>query len=217
MSRRNLVCSHLSLLQADRAPGWNEEGSPEYRKYMKTLEFGKVAFPREVVNKLPGASLICKDGIMDDHFALSGKLEVLDKLLTKYKEENSRALLFSYSTKTLDLIQNYVRSVGYSFDRMDGKTANTRRQEIADKFNKDPSIFLLLLSTKAMGVGLNLTVRFSILASTLGCILLLSTCTFQHFLLMQAANRVIIFDVEWNPSWDEQAQGKRKFKTVVQC
>jgi hypothetical protein len=41
---------------------------------------------------------------------------------------------------------------------MDGTTAHSKRQEIADKFNTDPSIFLLLLSTKAMGLGLNLTV-----------------------------------------------------------
>ena len=145
------------MLQAHQTPGSREVGSPEYAKYMKDLEFAKVAFPPEVHSLLPGGSIIRRDGIFDDHFALSGKLKVMDKLLEKYEEDNSRVLLFSYSTKMLDFIQNYVRSRQYVHLRMDGSTPNARRQEIADQFNNDKTIFLLLLSTKAMGLGLNLT------------------------------------------------------------
>jgi SNF2 family DNA or RNA helicase len=152
------LSSHLALLQAHHKSGSSEEGSPEHKTFMKALEFAKVAFPPDIIKQLPGGSLIRKDGIMDDHFSLSGKLKVLDQLLKKYNEDNARVLLFSYSTQTLDLIQNYVRSEGHCFLRMDGTTANAKRQEIADKFSNDPSIFLLLLSTKAMGLGLNLTV-----------------------------------------------------------
>ena len=158
---RNQLSSHIALLQAKQTQGSNEVGSSEHKKYVKALEFAKVAFPPDVVSQLPGGSIIRKDGIMDDHFALSGKLKVLDKLLRQYNDANSRVLLFSYSTQMLDLIQNYVRSKGYRYLRMDGSTASSRRQEIADQFNKDPSIFLLLLSTKAMGLGLNLTVSSS--------------------------------------------------------
>jgi SNF2 family DNA or RNA helicase len=155
---RDKVSNHLALIQARQTPGSNEEGSPEHIAFMKGLEFAKVALPPDVVKHLPGGSHIRRDGIMDKHFGLSGKLEVLDKLLGRFQKENARVLLFSYSTQTLDLIQNYVRSEGHCFLRMDGKTAHSKRQEIADKFNTDPSIFLLLLSTKAMGLGLNLTV-----------------------------------------------------------
>ena len=146
---------------------------------MKSLEFAKVALPH-VVDQIPGNSYIRRDGIMDDHFELSGKLKVLDKLLDTFNKDGSRVLLFSYSTQSLDLIQNYIRSRGHQHLRMDGKTANSLRQEMVDTFNKDPNIFIFLLSTKAMGTGLNLT----------------------------SANKVIIFDVEWNPSNDEQAQDR---------
>lgn len=147
---------------------------------MKNLEFSKVAFPPEVLERMPGKGLIRHDGIMDNHLELSGKLKVLDRLLLAFSEEGARVLLFSYSTQTLDLIQNYLRAQGHSFLRMDGKTNPNQRQDLANKFNRDPTIFVFLLSTKAMGTGLNLT----------------------------SANKVIIFDVEWNPSNDEQAQDR---------
>lgn len=157
---RNKVSSHLALLQPKKTPNYNLEGSPEHIAFMKDHEFAKVALPRDVVAKLPGASLIRKDGIMDSHFSLSGKLKVLDKLLGRFQnEENSKTLIFSYSTQTLDLIQNYVKSKGYTHDRMDGDTNLVKRQHIADNFNSNQDTFLLLLSTKAMGLGLNLTVR----------------------------------------------------------
>ena len=63
---------------------------------------------------------------------------------------------------------------------MDGQTPLSKRQELADEFNRDETIFLFLLSIKATGQGLTLT----------------------------AANRVIMFDVNWNPSWEEQAQDR---------
>jgi SNF2 family DNA or RNA helicase len=157
---RDKVANHLALLQPKKNLATNDIGSPAYTRFMKDLEFAKVAFPPDVVGKLPGTSLVRKDGIMDNHFDLSGKLKVLDSLLEGFqREENNKTLVFSYSTQTLDLIQNYVRSKGLSFLRMDGTTNHTKRQEIADTFNSDPNVFLLLLSTKAMGLGLNLTVR----------------------------------------------------------
>lgn len=64
--------------------------------------------------------------------------------------------------------------------RLDGSTQTKKRQSLIDKFQEDDEIFLFLISTKAGGMGLNLT----------------------------AANKVIIFDVDWNPSLDEQAQDR---------
>jgi hypothetical protein len=170
---------HLALLQAVKSTGSDEVGSPQYVEFAKNLEFAKVALPH-VVDRLPGGSYIRRDGMMDDHFALSGKLKVLDKLLQTFSQDTSKVLLFSYSTQSLDLVQNYLRASGHSYLRMDGTTPNALRQEMADEFNSDPTKFVFLLSTRAMGTGLNLT----------------------------SANKVVIFDVEWNPSNDEQAQDR---------
>eukprot|EP00934_Nitzschia_sp_Nitz4_P000067 Nitzschia sp. Nitz4//scaffold38_size140716//41140//46477//NITZ4_003135-RA/size140716-augustus-gene-0.121-mRNA-1//1//CDS//3329550042//67//frame0 len=174
------LADHLALLQVVRTPGCQEEGSPEHIEMMKELEFAKVALLPEIVEQLPGKSHFRKDGIMDNHFDLSGKLKVLHRLLKNFSNDGSRVLLFSYSTQTLDLIQNYLRASGHSYLRMDGGTPTHLRQSLADQFNSDQSIFVFLLSTKAMGTGLNLT----------------------------SANKVIIFNSEWNPSNDEQAQDR---------
>jgi len=80
----------------------------------------------------------------------------------------------------LDLIQQHVKTRGYSNLRLDGTVPTSSRQPLVDKFQNDDSIFMFLISTKAGGLGLNLT----------------------------AANKVIIFDVNWNPSYDEQAQDR---------
>lgn len=156
LSCRYKLGSHLALLQAAQTPGYQEIGSQDHVTFTKSLEFAKVALD-SVVDQLPGQSYIRRDGIMDDHFALSGKLKVLDKLLDNFSHENAKVLVFSQSTESLDLIQNYLKSKGHSFLRMDGKTQNSLRQDLADKFNNDPTVFVFLLSTKAMGVGLNLT------------------------------------------------------------
>jgi len=79
----------------------------------------------------------------------------------------------------LDIVQHFI-CLHYNYIRMDGSTPSKKRQAFVDEFQRDPRIFLFLLSTKAMGLGLNLT----------------------------AADHVIIFDVEWNPSWDSQAQDR---------
>ena len=108
----------------------------------------------------------------------SGKMEVLAGLLPALEAEGDKVLLYSCSTALLDILEAYVESVGYFYCRLDGTTNTQKRQQIVDKFNNDPSIFLFLISTKAGGLGLNIT----------------------------GANSVIIFDPNWNPSYDLQAQ-----------
>jgi superfamily II DNA or RNA helicase len=124
----------------------------------------------------------CTSGFFfkDDHFSLSGKMQVVDRLMKAIQKEQGRLLLFSQSTQVLDLIQNYVVAEGHTFLRMDGSTSRKKREEYIESFKKNSDIFVFLLSTRAMGIGLNLT----------------------------AANFVIIFDVEWNPSNDAQAQDR---------
>ena len=117
-----------------------------------------MAIPEDVREGL-GIGFVRKEGPMDDHFKLSGKLVQLDRLLNDFFKANSKVLLFAFSTEALDLIENYVKSAGFRYSRMDGSTPANKRQILADEFNADASIFLFLLSTKATGVGLNLTVR----------------------------------------------------------
>lgn len=154
--RRDKIANHVSLVQAHNEG--HEVGSPEYTSHMKELEFAKVALLDDVVKQLPGKSRIRRSGVLDKHFELSGKIKVLDKLLKKFYQEGSRVLLFSHSTQTLDLIQNYIRSKGHTFSRMDGTTPTSKRQELADNFKKDSNCFVFLLSTRAMGLGINLNV-----------------------------------------------------------
>ena len=105
------LSSHLGLLQANKTQEASTPNAPAFMKYQKELEFAKVALTG-VKDKLPGKSYDRSDGIMDDHYSLSGKLKELDKLLKQFYEEGSKVLLFSYSTQTLDLIQNWLRSRG---------------------------------------------------------------------------------------------------------
>ncbi|KAL3912179.1 MAG: hypothetical protein SGILL_006986, partial [Bacillariaceae sp.] len=171
--------NHLGLLQADKSSV--TQGMQAKIKYKKDREFAKVALAG-VVKKLPGGDYDRHESMLNDHFALSGKLETTDRLLTKYQKEGCKVLLFSHSTQTLDLIEDYVKFSRGSMEyvRLDGSINTKNRKERTDRFQSDPSVFLFLLSTKACGLGLNLT----------------------------AANRVILFDQNWNPSWEDQAQDR---------
>ncbi|KAL3112868.1 hypothetical protein niasHT_015574 [Heterodera trifolii] len=108
----------------------------------------------------------------------SGKMVVLRVLLRLWREQNHKVLLFSQSRQMLSIIESFVITEGYSFLRMDGTTPIGSRQTLVEQFNKDPDIFVFLLTTKVGGLGINLT----------------------------GANRVLIFDPDWNPSTDAQAR-----------
>ena len=145
-----------------------ESGSSQHTEALRQLERAKCFIPTHLLSDVPGGYYL-ENSIMDNHFALSGKMAVLDKLLQAINAQQGRVLLFAHSTKTLDLIQSFILSVGkYSYLRMDGQTANAKRKEIADKFRASSETFVFLLSTKAMGLGLNLTqVRTTGLVNTI--------------------------------------------------
>ncbi|XP_022785581.1 SWI/SNF-related matrix-associated actin-dependent regulator of chromatin subfamily A containing DEAD/H box 1-like [Stylophora pistillata] len=110
----------------------------------------------------------------------SGKFEYLDTLLPELKQKNCRLLLFSQFTMMMDIIEVYLSNRSHRYLRLDGKTAVVDRQNLIDEFNGDPDIFVFLLSTKAGGLGINLT----------------------------AANVVILHDVDFNPYNDKQAEDR---------
>lgn len=111
----------------------------------------------------------------------SGKMMLLDKLLSRLKENGSRVLIFSQMTRLLDILEDYMVYTGYEYCRIDGQTATMDRQSQIDEFNEPGSSkFCFLLSTRAGGLGINLA----------------------------TADTVIIFDSDWNPQVDLQAQDR---------
>ncbi|XP_024039562.1 chromatin structure-remodeling complex protein SYD isoform X2 [Citrus clementina] len=112
---------------------------------------------------------------------LCGKLEMLDRLLPKLKATDHRVLFFSTMTRLLDVMEDYLTFKQYRYLRLDGHTSGGDRGALIDKFNQqDSPFFIFLLSIRAGGVGVNL----------------------------QAADTVIIFDTDWNPQVDLQAQAR---------
>ena len=102
----------------------------------------------------------------------SGKLVLLDKLLTRLKATGHRVLIFSQMVKMLDILADYLRLRGFVFQRLDGGMRSQDRQYAMDHFNAPNSPdFCFILSTKAGGLGINLA----------------------------TADTVIIFDSDWNP------------------
>jgi len=110
----------------------------------------------------------------------SGKMVLLDKLLPKLRQEGHKILVFSQMVKMLDLISDYCEFRDFKYERLDGRVRGTERQKAIDRFEREDDSFLFLLSTRAGGVGINLT----------------------------AADICIIFDSDWNPQNDVQAQAR---------
>ncbi|CAH1990511.1 unnamed protein product [Acanthoscelides obtectus] len=110
----------------------------------------------------------------------SGKMIVLDQMLAKLKQKGHKVLIFSTLCMMLDIIEDYLIMRDYKYCRLDGTRSLSDRGENVDAFNSDPSVFVFLLSTRAGGLGLNLT----------------------------AADTVIFFDRDWNPQVDIQAQDR---------
>ncbi|KAG1712992.1 hypothetical protein DVH05_000722 [Phytophthora capsici] len=111
----------------------------------------------------------------------SGKLVLLDKLLPRLKDTGHRVLIFSQFKIMLDIIQDYLALRRYNCERIDGNITGNERQSAIDRFCREGSnSFIMLLSTRAGGVGINLT----------------------------AADTVIIYDSDWNPQNDLQAQAR---------
>ncbi|KAG5509418.1 hypothetical protein JKF63_06728 [Porcisia hertigi] len=108
----------------------------------------------------------------------SGKLNALLMMLKEWKLFGHRVLVFSQTRMMLDIIENMCEEQGYSYIRMDGATNGHYRQELMDRFNEDESIFVALLTTRVGGIGVNLI----------------------------GADRVVIFDPDWNPITDVQAR-----------
>ena len=123
-----------------------------------------------------------------EHLYLNcGKMTLVHKLLRKMKERGHRVLMFSQMTRMIDILEDYCISQGYEYCRIDGNTSYDDREDRIAEFNSPNSTkFIFLLSTRAGGLGINL----------------------------QTADTVILYDSDWNPQADLQAQD-RKFLSKI--
>eukprot|EP00045_Choanoeca_perplexa_P018934 m.293609 g.293609 ORF g.293609 m.293609 type:complete len:1204 (+) comp26561_c0_seq1:142-3753(+) len=116
-----------------------------------------------------------------DLWRSAGKLELLERMIPKLRRFGHRILLFSQFTTLLNILEDYFRYRGIRYCRMDGSTSADDRGELLRQYNeKDSELEVFILSTRAGGLGLNL----------------------------QSADTVIIFDSDWNPHQDLQAQDR---------
>ncbi|KAL3945244.1 MAG: hypothetical protein SGBAC_000655 [Bacillariaceae sp.] len=159
------VCNHPCLLEGVE----HREQDRQFKEYQEQGKFeGKT--PEDMQQML------------NEHLYVmtSGKMVLLDKLLPKLRSEGHKILIFSQMVRMLDLISEYCEFRKFPYERLDGRVRGTERQKSIDRFEREANSFLFLLSTRAGGVGINLT----------------------------AADVCIIFDSDWNPQNDVQAQAR---------
>ncbi|KAF4109865.1 DNA excision repair protein ERCC-6-like 2 isoform X1 [Onychostoma macrolepis] len=160
------VANHVALLQS------KEGSSKKQEKYV-------TAICEQVFRKFPDFTGRCKQAAfeaMSDPM-YSGKMKVLQKLLNHFIAKKDKVLLFSLSTKLLDVLESYCMAEGLEYHRLDGNTKSKDRVKIVKEFNSSRDVNLCLVSTLAGGLGLNFV----------------------------GANVVVLFDPTWNPANDLQA------------
>ncbi|XP_077417636.1 SWI/SNF-related matrix-associated actin-dependent regulator of chromatin subfamily A containing DEAD/H box 1A isoform X2 [Vanacampus margaritifer] len=110
----------------------------------------------------------------------SGKFSWLAEKLASLKDKGDRVVLFSQFTMMLDIVEVLMKHLNHRYIRLDGSTPIADRIVLIDQFNNDADLFVFLLSTRAGGLGINLT----------------------------SANVVILHDIDWNPYNDKQAEDR---------
>ncbi|KAI9916634.1 hypothetical protein PsorP6_016733 [Peronosclerospora sorghi] len=167
------LSNHLELLKVNPHDGSELQ---LHQAQFATAAFGDDLNAVGGVNQLTNFHKVC---------AISrktcGKMIVLEKLLAVWKKRRERTLIFSRSTRMLDIILLFLISKAIKYSRLDGKTKVEERLQMVNDFNNPNSnMTVFLISTRAGGVGLNL----------------------------QSATNVVIFDPSWNPAHDCQAQDR---------
>jgi DNA excision repair protein ERCC-6 len=155
---------------------------------MKSIASGK----RQMLYGVDYLRKICNHPDLTEHKTLSkqpdydygapnksGKMQVVKELLSLWRKGGHKTLLFAQHRIMLDILQKFLDHLpDINYRRMDGETPIKNRQDLVDEFNTNPDLHVFLLTTKVGGLGVNLT----------------------------GANRVIIYDPDWNPSTDIQAR-----------
>uniref|UniRef100_A0A8C9TM01 Excision repair cross-complementation group 6-like 2 n=1 Tax=Scleropages formosus TaxID=113540 RepID=A0A8C9TM01_SCLFO len=160
------VANHVALLQPRGSTSKKQE------QYVNEI-------CEKVFQKFPGFTQRCKQAAFEamSDPVYSGKMKVLQRLLNHYVQNKDKVLLFSISTKLLDILESYCMAAGIEYRRLDGTTKSKDRVKIVKEFNSSLDINICLVSTMAGGLGLNFV----------------------------GANIVVLFDPTWNPASDLQA------------
>lgn len=163
---------------------WKALSDKEREIYVEKSREDKRRYFTEVQSTLaehnPSLVIEDPDKYLEDLKETCGKIELTEKMLKILLPNGHKTLIFSQMTRLLDILEDFLEYSGYSYCRIDGSTAQTDRQEQIELFNNDPNVSVFLLSTRAGGLGINLT----------------------------AADSVIIYDSDWNPQMDMQAQDR---------
>ncbi|KAJ0296578.1 hypothetical protein COL5a_003007 [Colletotrichum fioriniae] len=163
------LSNHLTLL----IPATGNEQDDKHKREMRTLQTCCPDTWKYLYKN--------RDAIMNlANPEFCGKWKVLKKLLKFWHDSGDKVLVFSHSVRLLRILQHLFHNTSYSVTYLDGSISYEDRQKAVDDFNSDPTQFVFLISTKAGGVGLNIT----------------------------SANKVVIVDPHWNPSYDLQAQDR---------
>ncbi|KAI0834801.1 P-loop containing nucleoside triphosphate hydrolase protein [Hypoxylon sp. FL0890] len=163
----SILCAHPAIFNKKLES--QKSGSTNDRKKMETL-------PSQLVSE--EITLLRKVKDLKDH-SLSWKVLIFLLILDECKRIGDTVLLFSQSIPTLDYLEDLLRRKKFQIRRLDGSTPTEHRQGLVKEFNKG-KVDIFLISTRAGGVGLNMT----------------------------GANRVIIFDAKFNPQHEQQAVGR---------
>lgn len=134
----------------------------------------------QLTNRIFGSSPPLQSFDLAKMLTDSGKLQTLDALLKRLRAENHRILLFAQMTKMLNILEDYMNYRKYKYLRLDGSSTIMDRRDMVRDFQNKQDIFVFLLSTRAGGLGINLT----------------------------AADTVIFYESDWNPTLDLQAMDR---------
>jgi len=149
----------------------NEKFLFEDMEVMTDFELNRLCIDNKCINRYK-----LEDSVLTE----SGKFKILDQLLPAFKAQGKRVLLFTQFTMVLDIVEVYLKLRNTKYLRLDGSTPVSERLDLIDNFNSDESYSVFILSTKAGGLGINLT----------------------------SASVVIIHDIDWNPYNDKQAEDR---------
>lgn len=148
----------------------------EWRRYQAGVPIPPISLPE---NGRAGYTTISVPS-MAKFIADSGKLKKLDELLVQLKKDDHRVLVYFQMTKMMDLMEEYLTYRQYKYLRLDGSSKLGDRRDLVNDWQTRPDLFVFLLSTRAGGLGINLT----------------------------AADTVVFFDSDWNPTIDSQAMDR---------
>lgn len=173
------MLKHNALFVGSQTSGTNNKSGIKglNNKIMQLRKICNHPFVFEEVEDVLDQSRLANDLL----WRTSGKFELLDRVLPKFKASGHKVLLFFQMTSVMSIFEDYLRFRDMKYLRLDGATKAEDRQDMLKAFNApDSEYFCFLLSTRAGGLGLNL----------------------------QSADTVIIFDTDWNPHQDLQAQDR---------